>query len=323
MKKKLIAITMGDPGGIGPEVVVKAVSDRSVRERVIPLIVGNRNVIREAIGLTGSKISLIEDISWMSDTEKVYFVSIDESGHLTRSEPSAAGGTAAVESIKKAVSLCLERKVHAVVTAPISKEAVKLAKYSWPGHTEMIAELTGAGRTAMMFAGPRLKVILATIHVPIRSVPALINEERVADTLDMARIASRMLSIEHPRIGVAGLNPHAGEGGMFGTSEKKAIGPAIIKARERGLDVSGPYPPDTIFRKALDGKFDIIVAMYHDQGLIPFKMIHFDSGVNTTIGLPIIRTSPDHGTAYDIAWRGVADPSSMIEAILMAERMNL
>ncbi len=323
MEKKTIAITMGDPGGIGPEVVVKALQDERVRSSVTPVIVGDGGVIRDAADLTGTGIGLEEDLSRPVSGNSAYFIDINERSGFPRSAPSAEGGNASVSCIRTAVELCLEGKAHAMVTAPISKQALRLAGHYWPGHTEMISELTGARKTAMMFSGPVLKVILVTIHVPLRSVPALITEEKVYNTLCLAEKACDMLSIDTPRIGVAGLNPHSGEGGLFGSSESKNIEPAIRRAAKEGFNVSGPYPPDIIFKKASDGDLDIVVAMYHDQGLIPFKLIHFDTGVNCTIGLPIIRTSPDHGTAYDIAWKGTANPASMIEAILLAERMNI
>jgi 4-hydroxythreonine-4-phosphate dehydrogenase len=217
----------------------------------------------------------------------------------------------------------LDRKVDAIVTAPITKEALKLAGLSWPGHTEMLAEMTGTKDYAMMLSGGPLRVVLATIHTSIKSVPALITHDTVLKTIRLAKKACDMMGIEGPKIAVAGLNPHAGEAGMFGKEEQTAIIPAIDAAKAEGIPCSGPYPPDTLFHKAYNGGIDIIVCMYHDQGLIPLKMIAFDKGVNTTIGLPIIRTSPDHGTAYDISWKGLASPSSMIEAMLLALKLRI
>jgi len=323
---KKLAITMGDPGGVGPEIVMKAVTSPRVRDRVIPIVIGVEKVFTEAAKIAGVKVDLIspfdpERVELASD--KVFFIPIDGPNKFQRGKATKEGGDASVECIRKAVQLCLEKKFDGVVTAPISKKAISLAGYAWPGHTEMIAELTGARKVAMMFVGEKLKVILATIHMSLSAVPGMITKERVHDTIHMALRACKMLNVSDPRIGVAGLNPHAGEEGLFGDEEVKEIVPAIEQATSEGINAMGPFPPDVIFKNALEDKFDIVVAMYHDQGLIPFKMLYFDTGVNATIGLPIIRTSPDHGTAYDIAWKGSASPASMIEAILVAEQMKL
>ncbi|GBD99398.1 4-hydroxythreonine-4-phosphate dehydrogenase 2 [bacterium BMS3Abin07] len=326
MGKKKIAITMGDPAGIGPEIIVKALTSDKIKGKIIPVVVAGRNVMEEAVMLVNA------DIEFVEDTEKgftelsgnmVYLADTGNTPDFPKSGTTGEGGEASVKCIKKAVEMCMKREVDAMVTAPISKEAVHLAGYGWPGHTEMLAEFTGAERVSMMFLGERLKVILVTIHTSLRNAVNMISEQSVAGTIRTALEACRNLSIESPRIAVAGLNPHAGEGGLFGNEEELHIIPAIEKERAEGINVAGPFPPDIVFKKALEDEFDIVVAMYHDQGLIPFKLMHFDSGVNVTIGLPVIRTSPDHGTACDIAWKGVANPSSMIEAILVAERMKL
>jgi 4-hydroxythreonine-4-phosphate dehydrogenase len=326
MEKKKIAITMGDPGGVGPEIVIKAISSETVRRKIIPVVIGSENILVEASGITGIQVEFIKDVKLTGDdisADQSYLIPIDDMNTFKKGEASEAGGAASVECIRKAVTLCMDRNVDAIVTAPISKEALHFAGYSWPGHTEMIAELSNSPKVGMLFIGKSLKVILVTIHVPLSSVAGLITEERVYETILLAERGCRMLSIASPIIGIAGLNPHASEGGLFGVQEETHIYPAIEKARQEGLTVHGPFPPDTVFKRALDGEFDIVVAMYHDQGLIPFKILHFETGVNATIGLPMIRTSPDHGTAYDIAWRGIASPSSMIEALLVAERMKL
>jgi len=238
-------------------------------------------------------------------------------------KPTAGGGRASVEAIKKAVELARSGSVHSIATAPISKEALKLAGYAWPGHTEMLAELTGTKDFAMMLVGGSLRVLLVTIHVSYAEVPGLVTEESVLRTIRLAMRAAEMLDLNEPRIAVCGLNPHAGEAGMFGAEEREIITPAIDAAAKEGIPVSGPYPPDTVFFRAARGEFDIVVAMYHDQGLIPLKLLAFEEGVNVTVGLPIIRTSPDHGTAYEIAGRGEANPSSMIEAIRLALRLRV
>jgi 4-hydroxythreonine-4-phosphate dehydrogenase len=242
---------------------------------------------------------------------------------VEKNRPSAESGGASVGFIEKAIDLALRKEVDAIVTAPISKEALKMAGYPWPGHTEMIAEKCGTRNYAMMLAGGPLRVILVTIHTAIKNVPGLIRKDSVLRTIRLAKKACDMMGMKDPRIAVAGLNPHAGEAGIFGSEEVEEIAPAVDEAMHEGLPVTGPYPPDTVFHKAYKGEIDMIVCMYHDQGLIPLKMICFDTGVNVTIGLPIIRTSPDHGTAYDIAWKGIASPSSMIEAIKLAAALKI
>jgi len=323
---KKIAVTMGDPAGVGPEIVVKALSDPAVRALCRPVVVGDVIVLEEAVRIAGCRtklqpVSSPDEAAQAADCLSV----IDMSSMKTfeKNRASAEGGKACVSYIRQAVEFAMDKEVDAVVTAPITKESLKLAGVQWPGHTEMIAELTNTRDYAMMLAGGPLRVILATIHTSIKSVPGLITADRVLKTIRLAKRACDMMDIPEPRIAVAGLNPHAGEAGMFGDEEVHAIIPAMETARNEGIPCSGPYPPDTLFHKAFNGLFDIVVCMYHDQGLIPLKMIAFDKGVNATIGLPIIRTSPDHGTAYDIAWKGIADPSSMIEAISFAARLHI
>ncbi|HYA32041.1 MAG TPA: 4-hydroxythreonine-4-phosphate dehydrogenase PdxA [Thermodesulfovibrionales bacterium] len=321
---KRLAITAGDPGGIGPEVVVKAVP--AVSRECLPVIIGNSGVIEEALSLSGVSLRVreIQDAGEAFPSPGILWCIDPDSGDSFRKGMTAAeNGVAAVGCIRKGAALAVEKKVDALVTAPISKEALNLAGFPWPGHTEMLAEFTGTREYAMMLVGGPLKVILVTIHTSLSNVPGLITKENVLRTIRLAKKASDMLGIERPRIAVAGLNPHAGESGILGTEEREAIAPAVEAAKEEGITVEGPYPPDIIFHKAYNGNVDIVVCMYHDQGLIPLKMIAFEKGVNVTVGLRIIRTSPDHGTAYDIAWKGIADPSSMIEAIRMAIRLRL
>jgi len=322
---KKIALTTGDPAGIGPEVVLKALSS-PVFPDCLPIVIGDFCVVEAALRTLGSPLT-IEAIDSPDDISpspgKVLLIDMKSLQSFQQNMPDAGNGRAVVGYIKKAAGLAIERKVDAVVTAPISKEAMKLAGFPWPGHTEMLAELTGAGEYAMMLVGGPLRVVLATTHTAIIRVPALITRERVLKTIRLAKKAAEMLGIVKPRIAVAGLNPHAGESGIFGREEMEAIRPAIVDAGGEGITAEGPYPPDNIFYKAYRGGVDIVVCMYHDQGLIPLKMIAFDTGVNVTVGLPIIRTSPDHGTAFDIAWKGMADPSSMIEAVRLACMLKL
>lgn len=314
-KRKRIAITIGDPAGIGPEVVLKALLSMEVAETCIPVIVGDRAVLAETIAALSLPLSL----------DNIELIECNEitNSNFEKGKPTAKGGKASVAYIKKAVELALGKDVDAIVTAPISKEALKMAGAPWPGHTEMLAELTDTKDFTMMLCGGPLRVILVTIHASLKNVPALITKDRVVRTILLAKRACAMLGIAEPRIAVAGLNPHAGEMGIFGNEEINEILPAIKEAQKSGISVTGPYPADSLFHKAYKGKFDIIVSMYHDQGLIPLKMIAFDTGVNVTVGLPIIRTSPDHGTAYDIAWKGIAHPLSVIEAVKLAVQMRV
>ena len=319
---------MGDPAGIGPEVILRALSQSSdMTDSFIPIVIGDRVVMEEAVRLPGLSVKL--NIIRTPEEARVTAGSIDMIdlallNCFEKNKPTAEGGRASATYICKAVELAINKQVEAMVTAPISKEALKMAGMNWPGHTEMLAELTGTSDYAMMLAGGPLRVILVTIHTALRNVPDLVTKEKVLKTIRLAKKACSMLGIRHPRIAVAGLNPHAGEAGIFGDEETREIIPAIEAAATEDIQATGPFPPDTVFHKAYKGEVDIVVCMYHDQGLIPLKMIAFDKGVNVTIGLPIIRTSPDHGTAYDIAWSGStgkADPSSMIEALKLALQM--
>ena len=324
---KKLAITMGDPGGVGPEIIVRALNSSAVRNYYAPIVIGDASVMEEALNLLklNVQLRLIKSPEESEPTRRDRFIELIDMGVIKKfrkNKPTAEGGKACVSYIKKAVEVAVKKQVHGIVTAPISKEALKIAGFKWPGHTEMLADLTKTRDYAMMLMGGNLRVILVTIHTALKNVPALITEKRILKTIRLAKKACDMLKIKKPRIAVAALNPHAGEAGMFGDEEKKKIIPAIREAVKERIPVSGPYPPDTIFYKAYKGEVDIIVCMYHDQGLIPLKMIAFDQGVNTTIGLPFIRTSPDHGTAYDIAWKGIANPTSMIEAIKVAAMLK-
>ncbi len=317
---------MGDPGGVGPEIIVKAVSSSEVRGCCTPVVIGDRIVMEDALRLVNSslKLRIIETPEEAApSTDAIELIDLNVLTNFEKGKPTPEGGKACAGYIKRAVELGLAKKVDGLVTAPISKEALKMAGIKWPGHTEMLAELTQTSDFAMMLTGGPLRVILVTIHTSIRSVPGIIKKANVLKTIRLAKKACDAMGIERPRIGVSGLNPHAGEAGMFGREELEEIIPAVKEAAEEGIRALGPLPPDTIFNKAYKGEFDLVVCMYHDQGLIPLKMIAFDTGVNMTVGLPIIRTSPDHGTAYDIAWQGKANPSSMIEAIKLAARLKI
>lgn len=321
---KKLAITIGDPGGIGPEVVLKALL--SVVDECLPIVIGDLSVVEEAVRTFKFPLTIrtISDVNEASPAHGILWcIDMKSLKVYAKGKPSAENGKACVDYIRKAAGLAMEKKVDGIVTAPISKEALKLAGLPWPGHTEMLAEFTRTKEYAMMLVGGPLRVILVTIHTALKNVPALVTKERVLGTILLARAACTMLGIEEPKIAVAGLNPHAGESGVLGNEEIKEIAPAITQAKEQGIAVQGPYPPDVVFHMAYNGNVDMVVCMYHDQGLIPLKMIAFEKGVNVTVGLPIVRTSPDHGTAYDIAWRGMADPSSMREAMKLALKLTV
>lgn len=309
-----IGITMGDPNGIGPEVIVKSLHNiaSSADLEFKPVIYGNGAVISRACGLTG--------VNPEYEVRECGDFSLDD---LVPGTVSSSAGEASVSCIENAARDAVEGKVSAIVTAPISKESIKKSGSAYPGHTEMLRDLTGADHPVMMFDGGPFRVALVTIHVALSSVPSGITFDSVIKTIKICcRDLSEKFGIKHPKIAVCGLNPHAGESGAFGTEEIDIIAPAIEYARNEGADVSGPYPADTLFYRALKGEWDLVIAMYHDQGLIPFKMLAFDKGVNVTLGLPVIRTSPDHGTAFDIAWQGIADPTSMTEAIRLAVKLS-
>ncbi len=329
-----LAITMGDPAGIGPEIILKALNVKAVVDCCRPVIIGSLSVLLQARGPlpfgTQRTLAVVPEPGAQAPSGAVEVIEPDVSAYeVTPGKPSAQSGHVSVACIKKAVGLALAGKVDAVVTAPITKETLKMAGYPYPGHTELLAELTGAADFAMMLSGRpaggeavrELRVVLVTIHVPLRDVPGLIRKSGVLRTIRLADQACRKMGIPEPRVAVCGLNPHAGEAGLFGMEEINEIAPACLEAKDAGINVSGPLPADTLFHRAHKGEFDAVVAMYHDQGLGPLKMFAFGNAVNVTLGLPIIRTSVDHGTAYDIAGKGIASPNSLIEAIKLAARM--
>ena len=281
-----IALTVGDPAGIGPEIVAKAAADPSVRAVCEPI---------------------------------VFAPPADPS--IRPGEVSAAAGRAAYDTIVRAVEAAKRGDVDAVATAPINKLAFSRAGLEWKGHTDLLAHLCGDAKVAMMFHSPQLKVVLITVHVPLVEVSAKITPELVDETVALTVDAMALFGQPRPRLVLAGLNPHAGEGGVIGTEDDRVLAPAVERARARGVNISGPIPGDTVFVRASRGEFDCVIACYHDQGLIPVKLLAFGTAVNVTIGLPIIRTSVDHGTAFDIAGKGIADPGSMIAAVTLAAEM--
>ena len=329
-KLPTIGITMGDPVGIGPEILVKALNDPKLYTFCKPLIIGDSCVVQQALKLLNFNYKNINVIKkpqqgkYLSDSIDIMNISNLEFNYskLLKSnllKPDIQTGTAMQDYIIKGIDLALKDHIAGLVTCPITKTALKLAGSQFPGHTEMLAHKTNTKNYAMMLAGEKLKVVLVTIHIPISKISATLTINNIIQKIELTHTSLKeRFNIKSPRIAVAGLNPHAGEASMFGNEEENIIAPAIKLANEAGLAADGPLPPDTVFYQAVNSKYDAVICMYHDQGLIPFKLIHFKDGVNTTLGLPIIRTSVDHGTAYDIAWKGIADPSSLVEAIKMA-----
>jgi 4-hydroxythreonine-4-phosphate dehydrogenase len=281
-----IGVTAGDPAGIGPEIVAKAIADSRVLAACQPVVYGppEAQAFRPAV-------------------------------------PSAAAGRAAYEAIARAVADAIAGRVAAVATAPVNKEAFAMAGLPWRGHTDLLAHLTGASFVAMMFYTPTLSVVLATVHVPLAEVPRLLTRAHVERIIGLAARELPRFNGEPARLAVAGLNPHAGEHGLIGREDEDVLRPAVEQCRAAGIGVEGPFPADTLFVRAARGDYDAVIACYHDQGLIPLKLLAFGRAVNVTLGLPIIRTSVDHGTAFDIAGRNLADPRSLIEAILLAARL--
>ena len=326
-QKPIIGITMGDPVGIGPEIIVKALEENSVWDACLPFILGDGKVMDNTLKLLGSglELRLVTEIKKNNKKEKVInllALSKLNPDQVFFGKPNKETGDAMVGYIKKAIHLALEKKIDGMVTCPINKAAMALAGYAYPGHTELLAEETNTKEYAMMLAGKKLKVVLVTIHLPLRRVPEVLSPEKVFSCIYLSHnYLKEFFGIRKPRLAVAALNPHAGEGGLFGEEEEKIIDPMIKKAREGGINVVGPFPPDTLFYFAVKGHYDAVICMYHDQGLIPLKILHFEDAVNVTLGLPIIRTSVDHGTAYDIAGSGRASPKSLINAIRLAAQM--
>ena len=323
----LIGITMGDPAGIGPEIIVKALVDKDIYGLCRPIILGDPTVFSSSISKSGQKTSL-NVIAVPSEARSrtgemdLMDVSRLKAGQILPGKPTLEGGKAMMDYIIRAVDMTRKGEVDAMVTCPISKILMHQAGYVYEGHTQLIASLTNTHDYVMMLAGERLRVALVTIHCPLKDVSALLDQERVYKTIIITAKALRNdIGFERPRLAVAALNPHNGESGLFGSEEEEIIGPAVSRARDEGCSVEGPFPADTLFHKAASGHFEAVVAMYHDQGLIPLKLLHFSDAVNVTLGLPIIRTSVDHGTAYDIAGKGQADESSLKAAITMAASM--
>ncbi len=326
--RPLLAITLGDPAGVGPEIVVKALRHAEVYARCRPLVVGDCRMLARAAAWLGAGPLPLEPVStpdagtYTPGTITILDLGNADPQAIVPGVVAAAAGRAAVEAVFQACDLALAGDVEGVVTAPLNKEAMHLAGYTqYAGHTELLAQRTGAERVSMLLTSSRLRVVHVSTHVALAEAIRRVTRARVEEVIDLAQHACRALGIAQPRVAVAGLNPHASEGGLFGSEEAEQIVPAVQAARARGANVSGPLPPDTVFLRAVQGEFDIVVAMYHDQGHIPMKVLAFDEGVNVTMGLPIVRTSVDHGTAFDIAGTGRAGEASLLAAIGVAIKM--
>jgi 4-hydroxythreonine-4-phosphate dehydrogenase len=317
---------MGDPAGIGPEITIRSLSLEEIYRCCRPIVIGDAQVLsqeRDAYTLKTSiqAVSSVADAGFEYGTIDLLDMNNIQLECLKMGEVQAIAGKAAYEYIEKGIQLALDGKIHGIVTAPINKEALNKAGYHYQGHTEILGKLTKSKRYAMMLIAEKLKVVHVTTHIPLGKVAEEITKNRVSETIDLTNQAMKTLGNNHPKIGVAGLNPHSSDGGLFGDEERTKIKPAIVEARERGINVEGPIPADTLFLKTVRGEYDVAIAMYHDQGHIPVKLLGFEAGVNMTLGLPIIRTSVDHGTAFRHARERIgANPNSLIEAIRVAAK---
>lgn len=329
--KPVLGLTMGDPAGIGPEICLRALRHESVLSRTLPVLFGDASVLRrveralrfskkETEGQDTRVVSL-KEFEGIAEITRPLIVdcATTDAATIEPGRISAACGRAAYIYIERAIAAALAGRIDSVVTAPVHKEALNLAGVKYPGHTEIFTALTGAKRSCMMLYSDKLTVSMVTTHIGYHEVPDRISSDRVLNVIELTAETMRRILQREPRLGVCGLNPHAGEHGLFGNREEETcVEPAVRQAREHGIYVEGPLVPDAAFTLNVRKKFDAIVTLYHDQGHIPFKMLAFDTGVNITLGLPIIRTSVDHGTAFDIAWQGGADPQSLYSAIKVA-----
>jgi 4-hydroxythreonine-4-phosphate dehydrogenase len=325
MSMESIGITMGDPSGVGPEIICKALADLPQQMRHSIVVFGNRELLQRANLLVGSELQWVEreSAAGLAAREvRIQHVPVPAGvGAPQDGVITAAGGACAYACIAAAVQAALQKRIGVIVTAPINKAALHQAGYKYDGHTELLAHLTGAKSSFMLLASPKLSTLHVSTHVSLTGVAQRASTERVLATIRQGHAHLRRLGVVNPRIAVAGLNPHSGEGGLFGREEIEQIIPAIEAARREGMDIAGPVPGDSVFYRALQGEFDLVIAQYHDQGHIPTKLIAFDETVNVTLGLPILRTSVDHGTAFDVAWTGKAKHVNMLSAIDYAARL--
>lgn len=321
-----IAVTMGDPAGIGPEVVLKAVAEEEIQRICVPIIIGDAQLLAHT-ARTLDLQSGYDIVRWGEPipeklSEPIIFHLDNINGIIEPGVESGAAGRAAGGYIEAAVELCAAGSVDAIATAPINKRSLFLGGYSFPGHTEFLAHLTGSEEYAMAFVAANLRIVLISTHVPLSEAIRLVERDRIVRTINLTNRELKRWGLERPRLAMAALNPHGAEGGLFGMEETSEIGPAIEACREDEINVEGPYSADTVFLRASRGEFDAVIACYHDQAMIPVKCLSFGEAVNVTLGLPFIRTSVDHGTAFDIAGKGVAEHSSMVAAIKLAAELS-
>ena len=324
-----IAVTMGDPAGVGPEICLRLLANVEIARECVPIVFGDVGVLRRVSGKVGVPFNapIISKSDWAKvcggvSVSSVLDLQCVDANAVTPGKVSAACGDAAFRYVTASIEAGLKGEVAAVSTAPLNKEAMHASGHKYPGHTEIFAERMRAERSCMMQYSQEITCSFVTVHVGYAEVPALLTSERILDVIELTAAALRRIRGREPKLLVCGLNPHAGENGLFGNrEEERFIIPAIDEARKRGFDVTGPVPPDTAFTPARRKEFDAVVCMYHDQGHIPVKMIAFESAVNTTLGLPVTRTSVDHGTAFDIAWQGKANPSSLYAAVRLAAKL--
>jgi len=320
-----IGITMGCPVGIGPEIICKYFHALPEKHHTTAVVIGDIDVLKRC--RDELKID-VDPVVWKhgenSKTNQISVIEVSslDSSALQWGQPDGSTGKAAGDYVQKGVTLIQQGVLDGIATCPLSKESLNRGGYQYPGHTEMLASLTSSSQYGMMLAGKTLRVTLATIHCALSEVPTRLSRESIYELIKLTHQGLTVdFGINHPKIAVAGLNPHSGESGLFGNEEQILIQPAIEDGLKDNIDVSGPFPPDTIFVQAAEGKYDGVVCMYHDQGLIPFKLLHFSDGVNITLGLPIVRTSVDHGTAYDISGHGIAEPTSLVNAVQLAKEI--
>jgi 4-hydroxythreonine-4-phosphate dehydrogenase len=326
--RPILGLTMGDPAGIGPEICSRALREPSVLAACVPVLFGDAGVLRRLAkaGFPANVARVVSLADFSASAAPTTPVVVDcaalDADHLEPGKVAAACGKAAYSYIEQSIRAALAKQIEGVVTGPIHKEALRLSGVNYPGHTEIFTALTGAKRSCMMLYSDKITVSMVTTHIGYHEVPGKLSVERVLNVIELTAEAMAWMLNRPPRIGVCGLNPHAGEHGLFGQGEEeKFVAPAVAEAKQRGIDATGPLVPDAAFTVGVRKQFDAFICLYHDQGHIPFKMLAFDTGVNTTLGLPIIRTSVDHGTAFDIAWQGKADPTSLYSAIHIAAQL--
>jgi 4-hydroxythreonine-4-phosphate dehydrogenase len=323
----ICGITMGDPSGIGPEIILKSFEKPGIRKNKI-IIIGDYNIMKAASDLLEissfrlNRVLNVNDCHFNNATLNILDLQLINMNDFIPGKIQASSGNAAFKCIRVAVELAKNGEINAIVTAPLNKEALNLAGHKYPGHTEILAIQTDTENYAMLLYDKKLSIIHVSTHVSLLEAITGLKRDRIEKVIELADITFKKICREKPRIAVAGINPHAGENGMFGREEINEIIPAVRNMQEKGINVEGPIPPDTVFLQAMNGKYDVVVAMYHDQGHIPLKLIGFDTGVNVTVGLPFVRTSVDHGTAFEIAWTGKAREGSMVEAIKLALKLS-